>query len=154
MDSLKIIEHDGGLFSFLVPSHWKHEIEDDGNQVFWDEMAGSGTLRVSSLTAQKNAQAEVLPQVEILSSRGVPTLREDGVAWVHYRRDSEEGGHHTVMFWWELANFIQPCYARLAFFSFTIYADEERKPETMKQLHTLAQLPSLVKFGQLQGFEK
>jgi hypothetical protein len=154
MDSLKIIEHDGGLFSFLVPNHWEHQIEDDGNQVFWDETAGSGTLRVSSLTAQRNARTEELPQVEILSSRGVPTLREDGVAWLHYRRESEEDGHHTVMFWWELANFIPPCYARLAFFSFTIYADEELQPETQKQLQTLAQLPSLVKFGQLQGFEK
>lgn len=100
------MEHDNGLFSFLVPQQWSHAVEDDGTQFFGDEGAGSGTLRVTSITAKKDADPEDLPQLGLLSGGVAPTVRDDGVAWVHYRQDEEEDGQSTVMFWWEFAQFV------------------------------------------------
>jgi hypothetical protein len=95
-----------------------------------------------------------LPQLQLLSSDGGDGhLRHDGVAWVHYRKDEEEEGERTVMFWWEFAQFVAPMNARIAFFSFTIYADEEHEPSTEEQLRVLRQLPSSVNFLPLQPFE-
>lgn len=154
MEGLQSVEHENGLFSFLVPLRWAREVEDDGTQVFWDEGAGSGTLRVTSITARKDAHPEDLPQLSLLSEGVTPTVRDDGVAWVHYRRDEEGDGESTVMFWWEFAHFVPPRNARVAFFSFTVYAIEETQPATQAQLGVLRQLPSFITFGALQEFER
>jgi hypothetical protein len=154
VEGLRSVEHDNGVFSFLVPLQWAHEVEDDGTQVFWDEGVGSGTLRVTSITAKKDANPEDLPQLGLLSGSVTPTVRDDGVAWVHYRQNEEEDGESTVMFWWEFAQFVPPRNARVAFFSFTIYASEENDPATQAQINILRQLPSFVKFGELREFER
>ena len=154
MEALRSVEHDNGVFSFLIPWQWAHEVEDDGTQVFWDEGVGSGTLRVTSITAKKNADPEDLPQLGLLSGGVTPTVRDDGVAWVHYRQDEGEDGEPTVMFWWEFAQFVPPRNARVALFSFTINASEENEPGTQVQLNMLRRLPSFVKFGELQEFER
>lgn len=154
MDTLHTYEHDGGLFYFSVPAQWSHEIEDDGTQVFWDESAGSGTLRVSSLTAQREADPSSVPQLDLLSEEALPSVREDGVAWVKYRHEDNEGGDPIIMFWWEFAHFVAPRYGRMAFFSFSIYANEEQQIATRGQLEALNQLPTLIKFGGLQAFEQ
>jgi hypothetical protein len=153
-EGLRSVDHANGVFSFLIPRHWAHEVEDDGTQVFWDEGDGSGTLRVTSITAKKDADPDLLPQVGLLSKGVTPTVRDDGVAWVHYRRNEEEDGESTVMFWWEFAQFVPPRNVRVAFFSFTIYASEENEPATKVQLNMLRQLPSFVTFGELQDFER
>lgn len=99
MDTVQTYEHDGGLFSFSVPAHWSHQTEDDGTQVLWDENAGSGTLRVTSLTAQREADPSSIPQLNLLSKEVPPSIREDGVAWVKYRREDTEDGraHHHIL---------------------------------------------------------
>jgi hypothetical protein len=154
MDAIQRFEHDGGLFWFSVPETWQREVEQDGSQIFWNELAGSGTLRVSSLTMRKLAESETLPQLGFLAKDKPPNLRDDGVAWVNYRVEGEENGEATVMFWWEFAHFIPPSYGRLAFFSFTIYAHEENDAGTQDQLRALGHLPSTVEFGPLQNFER
>lgn len=153
MKTLRTYEHDGGLFSFSVPAHWSHEIDDDGTQVFWDDDAGSGTLRVTSLTAQRESEPESLPQLGFLSEEAAPFVREDGVAWVTHRHE-EEDGEPIVIFWWEFAHFIPPCYGRAAFFSFTIYANEEHGTHGRSQLKALNQIAASVRFGGIQPFEK
>jgi hypothetical protein len=154
LDTVETYLHDGGLFSFSVPAHWSHQTEDDGTQVFWDENAGSGTLRVTSLTASREADPNSIPQLDLLSKEVPPSIRDDGVAWVKYRREDTENGEPVIMFWWEFAHFVAPRYARIAFFSFTIYADEEQQIATHGQLEALDRLSSVVKFSGLQAFEQ
>lgn len=95
-----------------------------------------------------------LPQFDLLSNGAVPSLRDDGVAWVHFRREESEDGQPTIMFWWEFAHFIAPCYGRIAFFSFTIYAGEEHHVNTQTQMQALNRLATAVEFGPLQQFEQ
>jgi hypothetical protein len=154
MDAIQRFEHDGGLFWFSVPQTWQRDVEQDGSQVFWNERAGSGTLRVSSLTMRKDAAIEMLPQLGFLAKDQPPVLRDDGVAWVTYRVAGEENGEATIMFWWEFAHFIPPSHGRLAFFSFTIYAHEDNDAGTQDQLRALGHLPATVEFGPLQNFER
>jgi hypothetical protein len=154
LNKLQRIEHDGGLFSFLVPEHWEKGIEEDGSQAFWDPEAGSGTLRVSAITAQKTAEAEQLPQLSVLSARGTPTLRDDGVALLHYRTMDATGDEATVMLWWEFAQFVPPCYMRMALFSFTFFANEELEEATQAQIRLLDGALAAVLFGGLQAFER
>jgi hypothetical protein len=146
-------KHDGGLFSFQLPSLWSRAIEDDGTQVFWDDAAGSGTLRVTSLTATKQASPEELPQLALLANRAPLQQREDGVAWCQYSQVGEENGHSTTIYWWEFANFIPPCFGRLALFSFTVYTHELNEQATASQIQQLQSLVENVRFGPLQSFE-
>src|SRR5688572_21919588 len=98
---------DGGLFSFELPDNWSHEIESDGTQVFWHQSSGTGTLRVSSLTSHKACESKTLPASAVLNKNSPVSIRSDGIAWTHYRAVSSEDGKETVMFWWELAQFIE-----------------------------------------------
>jgi hypothetical protein len=155
-EQLRSVQHGNGLFSFEVPPNWEQQVDEDGSQVFWVENAGSGTLRVTAVTARKESDPSSLPQTaSALLSAGAEEihLRDDGVAWVHYRREEEEDGERTLMFWWEFAQFVPPSSARIAFFSFTIYADEEEDASTKEQLAVLHRLPSTLRFGPLQPFE-
>lgn len=154
LEALRRVEHDNGVFSFLIPLKWAHEVEDDGTQVFWDEVVGSGMLRVTSITAKKDADPDDLSQLGSLCGGVTPTVRDDGVAWVHYRQDEEKHEEPTVVFWWEFAQFVPPRYARVAFFSFIIYASEENEPGTQVRLNMLRRLLSILKFGKLQEFER
>ena len=154
MSQHQAYKHDGDLFSFQLPSHWSHSIEDDGTQVFWDNTAGSGTLRVTSLTATKHASLEEQPQVALLTSRALPQLREDGIAWCQYSQAGQGNSQPTTTYWWKFANFIPPCFVRLALFSFTIYTHELNEEATAAQLEQLRSLIENVKFGSVQDFER
>lgn len=73
MEPMKKITHCGGLFSFSVPSNWKHEIEEGGNEVFWDDDAGSGTLRVTSkLQRTRLRMVKARPMLKSLPNEAIP----------------------------------------------------------------------------------
>lgn len=143
--SLKRFTQDG-LFSFLLPSEWSHQAEQNGTQVFWHPQSGSGTLRVSSVTANKVVDPSGAPAVQVLSKKSAVSLRQDGVAWTSYRELADRYEEPTVMFWWELAQFVPPKYFRIAFFSFTIYAREENEPATAEAIRLLHQQLSATEF--------
>ena len=149
----KTYAHDGELFFFELPISWSYGIETDGTQVFWHQPSGTGTLRVSSLTAQRISDAGT-PASTVLNKASQVSTRPDGVAWTNYRVASSEQGEDTIIFWWELAQFIAPRYFRVALFSFTIFAHEEVEPGTRAMLERLNVLLPRTRFGALQAFER
>jgi len=148
------ISHDLGLFEFEVDNRWTRTIEEDGTQVFWDNAAGSGTLRVSSITAKKSFASAVDAVRAVLSKGCAVQVRPDGVGMVSYRRESTEDGQPTTTFWWEAAHAVPPEYVRIAFFSFTIYSNEENEPKTRRQIDFLHEHLAKVRFGPVQEFER
>ena len=154
VEAAERILHDGGLFEFEMERGWTRSIDESGTQVFWQKGAGSGTLRVSSITAKKPFDSVELAVADLLASDTGVQIRSDGVGIAHYRKASSEGARNTVMFWWKAVQALPPKYVRIAYFSFTIFAEEEREPNTQRQIAFLtATLPSL-RFGDLQEFEK
>jgi hypothetical protein len=151
---LKTVVHNGGLLSFEIAREWSHEVKDDGTQVFWHPPSGSGTLRASSITATKPSEAVSLPAVEALNATSPVFVRDDGIAWTHYRIEKKNGGEATVMYWWKLAQSVAPKYFRVAYFSFTIYANEEQCPATARQISLLSDTLPKTMFGPLQSYER
>ena len=150
---MKQYSHNSGLFTFNIPSNWLNEIEQNGNQVFWFPSAGSGTLRVSSITWRKKINSDSNPLLGVIDSSRSAKVRDDGVMWTYYRQNKYENGKEIIMYWWEFAHFIYPQHIRMAFFSFTIYAYEEKEFQTITQLEILKKLPEEIEFGPLQSFE-
>jgi hypothetical protein len=148
------ISHDNGLFAFPMDSRWSHQIEDDGTQVFWHPPSGSGTLRVSSLTAKKIALEGSSPAADAWNKSGSICTRADGVASTHYQVTSKERGKGTVMLWWEFSQFLAPQYLRIALFSFTIWAEELGARPVVRQIEQLQDMLEQIQFGPLQEYEK
>ena len=139
----RTVIHGDDLFSFEVAQEWSHEVEDNGTQVFWDPQSGSGTLRVSAITATTPPMVGASPAAEALNTKATIHIRDDGIAWTHYRVERENNGDPTISFWWKLARFQAPQSINLALFSFTIYAREERHAPTARQIALLGEtLPS------------
>ena len=148
------ISHDNGLFTFPMDSRWNHYIEDDGTQVFWYPPSGSGTLRVSSITAKKIVLEGSCPAADALNKSGPIRTRTDDVASTHYQVTSKEGGSGTVMLWWEFSHFLAPQNLRIALFSFTIWATERKVRAVVLQIEQLRDLLEQIQFGPLREFEK
>jgi hypothetical protein len=154
VEATEPILQDGGLFEFDMERGWARSTDANGTQVFWQKGAGSGTLRVSSITAKKPFDSVELAVADLLASDTGIQTRSDGVGIAHCRKAASEGARNTVIFWWKAVQALPPKYLRIAYFSFTIFAEEERDPKTQRQIAFLtAALPS-VRFGDLQEFEK
>ncbi len=133
--------HCDGLLSCRVSSAWSEAVEADGTRVLWDAQGGSGTLRITTITAKHEGSISAATATELLRNAPDtphPTMLESGVAFRRYRKESMEDGVAISIHWFELGHHVQPRYYRAALFSsFTVACAEEASPGVQSQLRDL-----------------
>jgi len=156
LNKYKKVTHSDGTVQFQVPKSWIEELEEDGSLVLWDEAEYSGTLRFTLLTAKKENESSPNPAVEFLGPKDPnPVLLENNNALRYYTSNAEENGEPIKLFHYEVANYVEPKYYRLALFTFITYSAHEDKKDIQKQLKCLEQeIPKTVFSPVVQEWER
>jgi hypothetical protein len=135
---LKLIEYRGGLATFRVPADWLGEYEDAGGATFYADEPDSGALRLNVLTFEapsRPSAADLLRAVE--GPRRTAELLPTGNALATYAEDATEDGVPLQLFYWEVANGVDPSHVRLAVFSYTVLRERRDLPEVAAEIAML-----------------
>jgi hypothetical protein len=140
---LKEIAYRGGLITFQVPACWVEEYGHDGGGCFYEEVDGSGTLRLDTLTAQAPSPITVTQAIEVLSilpgsmeSAPIEQLAS-GYALSCYSESTIERGQKLHITYWVLAQVIPPNNVRIAYFSYTLLSGQELEPKFKDQIQLI-----------------
>ena len=151
---MKVIGYRGGLISFRIPAHWREEYEEDGGGTFYEDIANSGTLRVSVITAaKKQDDHQIIDQAHLFdmfrsstkASEGAVLKLDRGNVLLRYRQCAIEQGEELAMHCWEIGNAMPPDQFKIAVFTYTILETLSSKPPAMTELALLEQeIPKTV----------
>jgi hypothetical protein len=146
--SMKTIVYRGGVLKFRIPASWMEEYSDIDGGMFYEEVPGSGTLRVKVITLRAPTNTSDRSVVEVFE----PLMRhfvrnEDGEvtdvaqvgqnALMRYQQMASERGTKIRIFYWVFGNPVPPDHARIVTFSYTVMASQTDKPRTIKELEIL-----------------
>jgi hypothetical protein len=139
---MKEIVYRGGLVKFFVPESWIEEYEPSGGGTFHENSPNSGTLRLNVITATTPKEVDTDTAFEALKlnkdatpefSKRLPNGNAVG-SWVTHGTDR---GEAISQFWWEVVNPVPPHHIRLANFSYTVLATQEKLPNVVNEVKLL-----------------
>lgn len=139
----------GGKLSFLIPHDWEElETEHDNAYLYSQPQADSGWFRVS-LNTSTVAEGTPAEKLKRIFEHRENVCRDDqtGNLLHSYERDSEEDGVKIHLYYWIVANVVEPNLVREAVFSYTILSERVNDEETASTLRLLRQLVSRANFS-------
>lgn len=139
----------GGKLSFLVPHEWE-ELESEGDDVYayGRPRTDSGWFRVSLNTSTVVAVPAGEKLKRIFEKRENVSRDEQTGNLVHtYEQDSEEEGVKIHLYYWIVANAVEPNLVREAVFSYTVLSERVNDEETAAMLGLLRQIVGQAKFN-------
>ncbi|MGF1705473.1 hypothetical protein [Enterovibrio baiacu] len=124
----KEISYNGGLITFNVPQDWIEEYDQQGGGTFYEDSPASGTFRLHVITLQSQASVTKSEVVNVLQSVGkigdpVSTL-PNGTAYKTFSEKTQDSGQDITIYYWSLAQIIEPNHARIANFSYTVLSSQ------------------------------
>lgn len=127
----KAISYRGGIVEFRIPRRWVEEYDEDGGGTFYDPTPDSNTLRLNVITVRSPSPVNADTPLEILrpraQSHGVTVqFLASSNACITYSTPAQEAGIALLIHYWEVANAVPPAHARIAVFSFTTIASEQK----------------------------
>jgi hypothetical protein len=139
----------GGKLSFLIPHDWEEmEAEQDNVYLYGQPQTDSGWFRVSLNTATAVAVPPVEKLKGIFQKRDNVSRDEQTGNLVHtYERDSEEDGVRIHLYYWIVANVVEPNLVREAVFSYTVLHERINDEDTVRIVGLLRQLVSQACFN-------
>ena len=141
----------GGKLSFLIPHDWEEtETEQSNVYLYSQPKTDSGWFRVSLNTSTGTAVSD--PPAErlkrIFEKRENVSRDERTGNLVHaYERDSEEDGVQIHLYYWIVANVVEPNLVREAVFSYTVLHERINDEDTVRIVGLLRQLVSQAYFN-------
>jgi len=136
----------GGKLSFLIPHEWE-ELEGEDEPLFSYPGADSGWLRVSLITIKAHEETPTQRLKQLFDGKENVIQDEQTGNWISTReRDTEEAGNKIHLYYWFVANIVEPDLVREAVFSYTVLADRVNDPETKKMVDLIAQVVGLANF--------
>jgi hypothetical protein len=139
----------GGKLSFLIPHDWE-EVETEQDNVYLYNQPGtdSGWFRVSLNTSTVVSAPPADKLKRIFEKRENVSRDEQTGNLVHaYERDSEEDGMKIHLYYWIVANVVEPNLVREAVFSYTILHERINDEDTARMLGVLRQIASRAYFN-------
>jgi hypothetical protein len=140
---LKKISYRGGLVTFRIPAHWQEEYGQDGGGSFYEDSPDSPTFRLEVMTFELASTIERTDAVKALASiskvtgespiEALPT----GQALVCYHKTDIDRGDEIRITYWSIARVIPPHHVRIATFSYTLLAGQERDPRIQGEMSLL-----------------
>ncbi|HTU35584.1 MAG TPA: hypothetical protein VMF66_17400 [Candidatus Acidoferrum sp.] len=139
----------GGKLSFLIPYEWEElESEADNVYVYSRPRTDSGWLRVSLNTSTVVAVTPSEKLKGIFEKRENASRDEQTGNLVHaYERDSEEEGVKIHLYYWIVANAVEPNLVREAVFSYTVLSERINDEETVATVGLLRQIVGQANFN-------
>lgn len=140
---LKEISYRGGLVTFRVPAHWQEEYGQDGGGSFYEDVPNSPTFRLEVITAQSASTigsahaAKALALLSKVAGESVVETLPNGYALVRYHKTSTDRGQELQISYWSVAQAIPPHHVRIATFSYTLLAGQERDPQIQNDMKLL-----------------
>jgi len=141
----------GGKLSFLIPHNWEEmETEQDNVYLYSQPGTDSGWFRVSlntsTGTAVSDPPAERLKRV--FDKRENVSRDEQTGNLIHgYERDSEEDGVKIRLYYWLVANVVEPNLVREAVFSYTVLHERINDEGTARMVGLLRQVVGRADFN-------
>ena len=150
---MKQISYRGGIVRFQIPDGWVEEYDESGGGTFYEDRAGTGTLRLNVITAKKPADAPDPQSALVAFMKGGnrpadTTLRilQNGNVLSRYKKSAVENGDELIVHYWEIGNVVDPLHARLALFSFAVLASQSASPDTLRDVAILEQELAAAEF--------
>ncbi len=149
----KQISYRGGLVVFSLPSSWTEEYEPDGGGVFYAPGEDTGTLRLDVITAKapapisSSASRDVLQKIGHAQTESLPT---GGSISKRVSREDDRGVPITI-YWWYVADVVEPDHVRIASFSYSILSSQEQSAQLMSDLSFLEQSIRNIRFSPTLG---
>ena len=135
-----------GKVRFLVPHDWE-ETAEDSLYLYSQPGADSGWFRVSLNTVKAVGETPTEMLKRIFEGRENVNRHEQIGNWVStYVRDTAEGGVKIRLYYWIVANVVEPNLVREAVFSFAVLSERTNDEETRQMLGLLGQIVSRANF--------
>lgn len=151
--NLKQIIYRGGIVVFSLPDAWVEEYEPEGGGVFYAPGDDTGTLRLDVITAKSPSPVSSSASGEVLAKIGYPhaeNLPTGGAISKHVSREVDRGAPITI-YWWYLANVVEPDHVRIASFSYSILSSQEKSERTASDISFIEQSIRNARFSPVVG---
>jgi len=139
----------GGKLSFLIPHDWEAAQESVADTLYLYSLpnAKSGWFRVSLNTSRALAEKPAESLKQIFDGRdNVRRDEQTGNVVCAFQRDTEEDCVKLRLYYWLVANVVEPDLVREAVFSYTVLSERTDAEETKKMLELLEQTVSRANF--------
>jgi hypothetical protein len=149
----KQISYRGGLVVFSLPSSWTEKYEPDGGGMFYAPGEDTGTLRLEVITAKAPTPISSSASRDVLQKIGYPhteSLPTGGSVSKRVFRGDERGVPITI-YWWYVADVVEPDHVRIASFSYSILSSEEQSARVASDLSFLEQSIRNIRFSPTLG---
>lgn len=149
----KQISYRGGLVVFSLPGSWTEEYEPEGGGIFYAPGDDTGTLRLDVITARSptpissSASSEVLQKIGHAQAESLPL---GGSIAKGVSREDDRGVPVTIYWWW-VANVVEPDHVRIASFSYSILSSQEQSARVTSDLSFLEQSIRNIRFSPTLG---
>ena len=142
LSKTKEINYRGGLVKFEIPSDWIEEYdEENGGGTFYEDLPTSGTFRIHVLTMKSNDPVKKSDVANVLESVASPDIEikklPNGNAYKFYLNRSTDSGENITIYYWSVAQIVEPSHARIANFSYTILSNQEGSEQINSELQFL-----------------
>jgi hypothetical protein len=135
----------GEKVRFLIPHEWVEDESEEDTYLYHAPEAKSGWLRVSLITVRTDTPEERLRG--LFSDSEYFTSEQQGNLVARSEKQSRENGAQIYIYYWQVANAVQPNRVFQAVFSYTVLADKCEEPETQKSVELVGDLVSEAVFG-------
>jgi hypothetical protein len=149
--NFKSVEYRGGVVSFDMPEHWKEEYEPKGGGTFYEDRAGSGTLRLHVLDFKSKVGRSSEQTLNRLNEEESRERLSGGLYLKSYVKEAEEGEEALLIYRWEVSIPVPPTGWRVACFSYTIVAGQEREPRIKEEIDLVNQIVRQARFSTNTG---
>ena len=141
LSSSKEINYRGGLVKFHVPSDWVEEYDENGGGTFYEDLPTSGTFRIHVLTFKSGSPVSKSEVPKVLDSVATSDTEvkklPNGNAYKFYSKRSIESDEEITIYYWSVAQIVEPSHARMANFSYTILSNQEGSKRINDELEFL-----------------
>jgi hypothetical protein len=139
--------------SFLIPCDWVEGESKEDYYLFHAPNTDSGWLRVSLLTRElaKETPADRLHRLHLKwrskdEDHGFIEERTNNVIRVR-EKDTEQDGETLRLYYWCVANRVQPNLVQEAIFSFTVLGARIHNPQTLDMVKVVGELVTQAQFS-------
>ena len=139
-----------GKLSFLIPHDWEEQECSADYYIYNSPNAESGWFRVSLITSRSAAEKPTEPAERIKRIfNGRDNVRRDqqtGNTVCAFQRDAEEDCVSIRLYYWIVANVVEPDLVRQAVFSYTVFSERTDEEKTKHMVKLLEQTVSRANF--------
>ena len=137
----------GGKLSFLIPQGWVERLSEGDHYLYSLPEADSGWLRVSLITSRATIEVPLHHLKRLFAGEETVCVDEQtGNSVITFEKETEEEGVALHLYYWKVANVVQPDLFCEGVFSYTVLLDWKDDEETKRMVSLVGDLVSRADF--------